>query len=143
MDGWILAIDFGTSFTTAAIASNGDVKLVEVDGSWRIPSIVLADDSGHLVVGRAAERQAAMTPERAELTPKRHLGEPAPLLLGDQVVPVAKAVGAVLRTVAAEAVRLQGGRPPAEVRLTHPATWQESRLSALADAAWDAGLGGR
>lgn len=137
---WVLAIDFGTSYTTVAVAENGRVDLIEIDGVRAMPSGVWLDSSGVLVVGTAAERQARLAPERWERAPKRLLGEVAPLLLGDREVPVVEAVAAVLRHVAGEAMRQQG-TPPTEVRLTHPARWSGRRLGALQAAASIAGLG--
>ncbi len=138
--GWVLAIDFGTSYTTVAIAEAGRVELIEIDGVRAMPSGVWLDAGGALVVGTSAERQARLAPERWERAPKRLIGEVAPLLLGDRQVPVVEAVAAVLRHAAGEAMRQQG-RPPEEVRLTHPARWSGRRLGALQAAASIAGLG--
>ncbi len=38
MTGWVLAVDFGTSFTSVALSENGRVELVEVDGVRAMPS---------------------------------------------------------------------------------------------------------
>lgn len=138
--GWVLAIDFGTSYTTVAVAENGRIDLIEIDGVRAVPSGVWLDGRGVLVVGMAAERQARLAPERWERAPKRLLGEVAPLLLGGREIPVVEAVAAVLRHVAGEAMRQQG-TAPAEVRLTHPARWSGRRLGALQAAASIAGLG--
>jgi len=139
--GWVLAIDFGTSFTSVAIAQGGRAELVEVDDVRAMPSGVWLDGSGSLIVGMSAERQAPSAPERWERSPKRLLGEVAPLLLGgDKVVAVVEAVAAVLKHAAQEAYRRQGG-PPDEVRLTYPARWGDRRRGALQAAAQIAGLG--
>ena len=140
MPGWVLAIDFGTSYSSAAIAQDGTVTLVEIARRRTIPSGVWVDDAGSLVVGTSAERQGRLAPERWERAPKRYLGEPSPLLLGDTQVQVVEAVAAILRMLAAEAVRQQGSQPD-EVRLTCPAQWGERRRGALKVAAQLAGLG--
>ncbi|MHB1139638.1 MAG: hypothetical protein ACYC2O_11840, partial [Microthrixaceae bacterium] len=91
---WRLAIDFGTSSTAAAIWSpehlgrSGDVasaELLSFGGVPHLPSVVLASESGSLVVGFAAEQQVGVAPERAERTPKRRLGD-AVMLLGSRAV---------------------------------------------------------
>jgi molecular chaperone DnaK (HSP70) len=108
---WTLAIDFGTTFTSAAIAYDGKIELVEVDGTTRVPSTVVVNEDGHVVVGMAAENQAALDLERVERTPKRNLGEDAPLVLGGRALPVHEAVGAILRMFVEEATKLRGGEP--------------------------------
>lgn len=42
MSGWWLAVDFGTSFTTAAYRAPGaaNAELLEIDGSRYLPSVV-------------------------------------------------------------------------------------------------------
>jgi molecular chaperone DnaK (HSP70) len=51
---WVLAIDFGTSFTSAAMVSDGRVEVLEIDGVRRLPSVVLWLDDQH-DVGAAPE----------------------------------------------------------------------------------------
>lgn len=136
---WILAIDFGTTTTSAAMGGGQSAEVVEMDGAARMPSVVLATESGDLVVGAAAEAQLGFSPERAERTPKRRLGDET-MLLGDRPVRPVDAVAAVLAAIAAEAIRRHGGEPPAELRLTHPARWGSLRRERLAEAAVVAGL---
>ncbi|HEX7167816.1 MAG TPA: Hsp70 family protein, partial [Acidimicrobiales bacterium] len=136
---WTLAIDFGTTATAAAVY-DGDVELIHVDGLARLPSLVLLGSDGAPIVGAAAERQAPGSPERVERAPKRRLGDRV-LLLGDGAVDPVDLVAAVLRHVAAEARRRQGGTEPMEVILTHPAAWVGARLAALREAARRAELG--
>ena len=118
MSRWTLAIDFGTSFTTAAMWRDGQLGLVEVGGSqssqFRMPSAVWVDDSGGLVVGWQAETQSPLAPERLERAPKQLLGDAPPMQLG-RLVPVEEAVAAVLRAVLVEAQRQAGAR--------HPGAW--------------------
>ncbi len=136
---WVLAIDFGTSFTSAAMVADGRMEVLEVDGLRRLPSTVLwAHDE--LVVGTAAESQRVLNPRAADRNPKRALGLRRNLLLDGHAVPVEQAVAAVLGAVYQEALRRSGQVPPAEVRLTHPARWSEERLAALRAAASAAGI---
>ena len=65
MNDWTLLIDFGTSFTKAAIADDdGRTELVELDGALAMPSGIWAESNGKLVAGLAARRQAKLAPER-------------------------------------------------------------------------------
>jgi uncharacterized RDD family membrane protein YckC len=140
--GWALAIDFGTTNTTAAMAVPGGSgpQVLEIENSRYLPSVVYMDEAGQLVTGRAAVRQAAAFPERAERVPKRALVAGDQVLLGDRPVLVADLIGAVLRRVYTEAVRFQGGQPPAITVLTHPARWGPDLLGRLGAAAARAGI---
>jgi hypothetical protein len=131
---WELAVDIGTTATAAAIAVDGDRQSIELDGRSRMPSTVLAPAHGPLVVGEAAEAQAALDPERVERTPKGRLGDPVMLLGGRPVDPV-DALAAILGHVGAAAAQRMAGTAPARLVLTHPAPWGSARLDLLRDAA--------
>ena len=139
MSRWTLAIDFGTTYTTAAARIGDRPEIIEIDGDRRVPSIVALDESGALIVGRAAENEAATSPAKAMREPKRRLGEPAPVILGGRPFPITTLVAAILAYVYEHAVEYVGS-PPAELRLTHPATWRRPRVRALGAAAAAAGL---
>ena len=141
MSDWQLGIDFGTSFTVAAIAQHGSTTVVDVEsnGRSRMPSSVFVGPDGEILVGSAAQHQAVFAPERYEPTPKRALGE-GELFLGDRLVPVTDLVAAVLRRVYTEASRQQGETVPSTVFVTHPADWAEARLEVLREAIEQADL---
>ncbi len=137
---WLLGIDFGTTFTCAAVREGEQVRELHLDGSTRMPSAVLLDGED-IIVGRAAESRAPLAPECFERTPKRYMQTcDESILLGSTNVPVARLVGAVLRAVWEEALAQHGGRHPEETRLTHPAAWQSDRRQLLLDAAAEAGI---
>ncbi|WP_048876629.1 Hsp70 family protein, partial [Saccharomonospora saliphila] len=137
----MLSVDLGTSNTVAVLTTPGRApRVIELDGSSTMPSAVFAEEGGHLVVGREAERRARLDPTRFEANPKRRVDEQT-LLLGTDVVAVTDALAAVLRRVHDEAVRQLGGVPPGEVRLTHPAQWGPVRRAVLLSAARAAGMG--
>ncbi|WP_026239914.1 hsp70 family protein [Parafrankia discariae] len=141
MADWSLAIDFGTSFTTAAMVVDGGApELLEIDNSRYLPSVVCLDDDGQVLTGRAALSQAAVFPERAERLPKRALVATSTVRLGGRDVPTVDLVAAVLRRIAAEALRRRAGDPPGTVTLTHPAGWGPRELDLLGQAAGRAGL---
>jgi hypothetical protein len=139
LNDWVLLIDFGTSFSRAAIVdADGRVEPVEVDGGVAVPSGVWADAKGRLISGVPALRQARLAPERWNRAPKRSLGQ-AKLSLGSAEVAVPEAVAAVLKQLSAEAIRRRGGAPRA-VRLICPARWDAARRETLLVAARSAGL---
>jgi outer membrane protein assembly factor BamB/actin-like ATPase involved in cell morphogenesis len=140
MNDWYLGIDYGTTSSAAAVVDPRGLFHLEVEGHRRLSSMVLRDDDGSLLVGGAAENQAAIYPDRIELTPKRHLGRGVPLLLGGSPVSVTDAVAQVLRALALEAGRQHSGRPPRRIAITHPVRWEERRKQELRDAAAAAGI---
>ena len=137
----LLAIDFGTSNTVAALLIDGQApRTVTFDTSPLLPSAVYLAADGQTAVGRDAQRLARLDPARFEPNPKRRIDD-GEILLGDRVVPVVEVVAAVLRTVATEVRRQLGGGLADEVRLTHPAQWGATRQNVLVSAARAAGLG--
>ncbi len=141
MSDWQMGIDFGTSYTVAAVARGGEVEVVDVEsnGRARIPSAVFLTEDGDILVGTAAQHQAVFAPERYEPTPKRSFGEGS-IFLGDRLVTVAEITAAVLRRVFVEACRQQGETMPDTVRVTHPAEWAETRRALLREATVAAGI---
>jgi actin-like ATPase involved in cell morphogenesis len=141
VSSWTLGIDFGTTFTVAAVAQNGSIRPVdfETDGSYRMASAVLLDDAGNFAVGQSAVHQAIFHPDRFERTPKRMVGE-GDLILGDRMVPVTDAVAAVLERAKVDGTREAGSPGPNRTVLTHPADWGSTRLDVLRQAAETADL---
>jgi actin-like ATPase involved in cell morphogenesis len=144
VEGWVLAVDFGTTSTAAALRVEGRVELVEVDGSPRMPSMVFWREgtggrTGRLVIGEQAQSLGVRAPWCLERTPKRRIGDEF-LLLGEQEIRVVDAIAAILRREAEEAIARRGGQTPSEVRLTHPARWGQASLGALREAARIAGF---
>ncbi|NLV54565.1 MAG: Hsp70 family protein [Acidimicrobiales bacterium] len=136
---WNLAIDFGTSNTTGATWADGVVEAVEAGQDRKVPSVVLLGDDGRWVVGREADNQSAVVPERVERAPKRRLGKGKSLLLGGQAVPITSAVAALMAPHR-DAARARRGGEPMHVVLTHPARWGPERLDVLRSAAAEAGF---
>ncbi|MFF1608168.1 Hsp70 family protein [Amycolatopsis sp. NPDC058278] len=130
----VLSIDFGTSSTVGVLSAFGrGPRAIEVDGSVTMPSAVYVNDDGLLVVGQDAERRARLDPSRFEPNPKRRIDE-GRLQLGDHEIPITDAFAAVLRRMGEEAER-QLGRPPAQIRISHPAGWGAVRQDVLRAAA--------
>ncbi|MDG6104570.1 ABC transporter substrate-binding protein [Dactylosporangium aurantiacum] len=137
--GFRLGIDFGTSNTVAVLRwPDGRTKPLLFDGSPLLPSAVYVNADGTILTGRDAVHSARLQPHRFEPYPKRRVEE-GTVWLGEQDVPVIDLVATVLRRVAAESYRVAGTHP-AEVNLTHPATWPPQRRQTLAQAATAAGF---
>jgi hypothetical protein len=146
MTGWILAIDVGTTSTAAARRVGDRVETIQLQGGPRMPSLAFwregtgASGTGRLVLGVEAEELSTLAPWCLERAPKSRLGEEF-IQLGDKQLRPVEIIAAILREAHNEAMALSGGEPPAEIRLTHPARWQKSRLAKLGQAAAMAGLG--
>jgi actin-like ATPase involved in cell morphogenesis len=144
MNSHIVAVDFGTSFTTAALRRGDAIGLVDLDGSAqnRIPSCVYLDETSEtFLIGRAARNSGLRAPDAFERTPKRLIGT-SETLLGGRLVAIQELVRAVYRRVFTEC---RSERDPDEVRITHPAAWPEGHRevlrtaagAALRDVGWD------
>ena len=146
LSGWILAIDVGTTSTAAARRVGGRVETIQLQGGPRMPSLAFwregtgASGTGRLVLGVEADELSALAPWCLERAPKSRLGEEI-MQLGDKQLRPVEIIAAILREVHNEAMALSGGEPPAEIRLTHPARWQRTRLAKLGQAAAMAGIG--
>jgi hypothetical protein len=128
-----LGVDFGTSNTVAMLRwPDGRVRPLLFDGGPMLPSAVLADAEGSLLVGREAQHLARLRPEAYEPNPKRRIDD-GTVLLGDRELSTVELFAAVLRRVAEEASRVA----PAieQATLTCPAAWGSRRRQVLLDAA--------
>lgn len=132
---WVLAIDFGTTNTVAAVTDARCTNALMVDGKQVTPSAVfLNPDRKSWSVGETAIRSARRRLEWFEPNPKRSVPDGV-LFLGGQNIPVGEAIAAVLRPIVQEAASQHGGRRPATFVVTHPANWGEARVDVLLDAA--------
>ncbi|MEV0128599.1 DUF3105 domain-containing protein [Dactylosporangium sp. NPDC050688] len=139
-DTYRLGIDFGTSATAASLLGpDGRLRSLLFDVSPLLASAVFVGPDGTVLTGADAERAALSFPAGFEANPKRRIDDTT-VWLGERELRVTELIGAVLQRVATEARRV-AGRPPADVVITHPATWGRARKSVLAEAARQAGLG--
>ncbi len=138
--GWMLAVDFGTANTGAAIRwPDGRVDKVKLDpSSDTMPSAVVLTEGGWRV-GQAALNARRSHPETFVGSPKARLGQ-EPTMLGTEVVSPVQITAHVFAEVRRRAVRAAGGTDPVRVVLTHPVSWGSARLSALREAARLAGF---
>ncbi len=133
----MLGVDFGTSFSVAALRSDGGApELVRFGRDLRMSSAVMVTDDGSLAVGVGVERRAADAPERVERTPKQRLGDGL-VVLGDHEFKDVELVAAVLSQIGKQAQHQNNERAIDHVVLTHPVRWAKEgiRLQLLADAA--------
>ncbi|MCK8675762.1 Hsp70 family protein, partial [Rhodococcus sp. HM1] len=140
---WVLAVDFGTSNTSAAhrIGPDRVESLPLTHTSNLMPSSVYLDPHGGIATGEVAVNQATVDPAGFVAAPKAHVSDRSMLVRGHHL-PVAATIAAVLRTVHTRALTAHNHQPPGEVVLTHPEAWSGRELAVLREAATAAGLGG-
>jgi len=133
-----LAVDLGTTWTAAALADADGARALHLgDRGACIPSVIAVDDEKKLVVGHAAERIFAVSPDRGVREVKRRFGDTTPIVLAGTPYSPDALSGAMLSGVAGLA-----GVDPATTTavLTHPANWGEYKLDLLRNVASQAGF---
>jgi molecular chaperone DnaK len=73
--GRMIGIDLGTTNSCVAIMDNGQPRVLEnSEGMRTTPSVVALTDTGELLVGQSAKRQAVTNPENTLFAIKRFIG---------------------------------------------------------------------
>jgi molecular chaperone DnaK len=81
----IIGIDLGTTNSAAAYIFKRKPKMIPMpNGEHTIPSVVLIDPSGKVVVGNDAKSAIVAMPDRTKAAVKREMGETTEIPLGDQ-----------------------------------------------------------
>jgi outer membrane protein assembly factor BamB/actin-like ATPase involved in cell morphogenesis len=142
LSGAILAVDFGTSTSSAVLVANGETIPIREpsSGSWSWPSAVYRDGDA-LLVGTLAERRKQVRPALYRAEFKRDLGQDAPVILGDQGFPVEALVTELIKSLRGEAERVHGA-PIERAVLTIPASYgpADPRRDLMIGAAESAGF---
>src|ERR1700733_3035513 len=116
----ILAVDFGTSTTSAALVADGETTLIPEpsSGSSSWPSAAYLAD-GQVLVGTQATDRMEVLPENFATEFKRHLGQDAPVILGEDSFAPEKLASILIAALRTEAGRMLG-RPVDRAVLTVP-----------------------
>jgi molecular chaperone DnaK len=131
--GYTLGIDLGTTFSAAAVHSDGRTQVITL--GYRdtvVPSAVYVAEDGSTVLGTAALRRGAAEPERLARQFKRRVGDSVPLILGGMPLTAELLTARLLAWIVAE-VTAQRGEPPAAIAVTHPANWGAFKRERLDD----------
>jgi hypothetical protein len=150
--GWVLAVDFGTSNTAAAVREADGAgaepakrpestvtALALSHHSNLMPSAVFVQSPEQILIGEAALNAAATNPAAFLAAPKRAIAHGAVQLNGYDL-PVREPIAAVLRGVLDRAITAHRGQFPDRVVLTHPEAWSPAEVGVLVDAARIAGV---
>lgn len=132
-DRWQLAIDFGTTFTAAAVRTNGRAEVVNIGERRVLRSSILKTDEGY-VVGEEAVNRAALSPAAFVRTPKRRLGIDTYASVDGENVAIVDLVAAVFDRVLTDVFTTRSAGGLERIVLTHPAVWSGARTDALVRA---------
>jgi actin-like ATPase involved in cell morphogenesis len=142
-DGRVYGIDLGTTYTCIAHVDKQSGKpsiIVNLEGEWATPSVVLFENADQVVVGREAKNIAVLESDRVFEMIKRQMGHPEwrGEAFGRQLAPE-EIAAFILRKVVDDAERNVGERPH-KVVITCPAHFSTAQREATAMAGKIAGL---
>ena len=135
----IIGIDLGTTNSELAVVRDGQVEVIEIDGSRLLPSVVGLADDGALLVGQAARNQYTLYPERTVRSIKRRMGEDVKIALGDRSYTPREISALILRRLR-QAAEQHLGEPVSRAVITVPAYFSDAQRQATRDAGELAGL---
>ncbi|MFV1961960.1 MAG: Hsp70 family protein, partial [Acidimicrobiia bacterium] len=136
----VVGVDVGTTFSAAAVADGGGVRVFELsERAAAMPSVVVLSESGDVLVGEPAVRRARLMPERSAREFKRRLGDPTPLLVGGTPYGAEALMAEMFGCVRRRVVEWLGAEPEGWV-VCHPANWGPHRLDLLGEACRIGGL---
>jgi len=135
----IIGIDLGTTNSEVAVAREGRIEVIQVDGSRLLPSVVGLADDGALLVGESARNQYTLHPERTVKSIKRRMGEPEKVTLGGREFSPQE-ISALILGRLKRAAETHLGQPMGKAVITVPAYFSDAQRQATRDAGELAGL---
>ena len=139
MSDIIIGIDLGTTNSEVAVVEEGRVRLIPVDGSPILPSVVGIADDGALLVGQSARNQYILAPERTIRSVKRRMGEDTVIEMGAQRYSPQE-ISALILGRLKRAAESDLGQPVSKAVITVPAYFSDAQRQATRDAGELAGL---
>jgi molecular chaperone DnaK len=143
--GRIIGIDLGTTNSEAAVMEAGQPRIIpsaegNVYGGKNFPSVVaFAKDTGEVLVGDAAKRQAVLNPERTIQRIKRKMGSGYKVTIDDKSYTPQEISAMILRKVKTDAEAFLGEAVDGAV-ITVPAYFDDDQRQATKDAGRIAGI---
>ncbi len=137
-----VGIDFGTTFTAAAVHRDGEqtAELVTLgENGVAAASVVFVASDGSYVMGDAAVRRAVTDPDRVVREVKRRIGDQTPLLVHGEPIGAHTLAARFIAWVADRVAEREGELPDA-IAVTCPATWGPHKRMLLTDALGFQGL---
>ncbi|NUT31227.1 MAG: Hsp70 family protein [Streptomyces sp.] len=138
--GPVVGIDFGTTNSAIALFEGEDVRLIpNAEGALSTPSLVAITETGDILVGTPAKRQAITNPDYTIRSAKLKLGTDWSIIRGAVRLAAEDVAEHILRRLREDAEAYIGGPLDAAV-LTVPANFDLDQRAALVEAANRAGI---
>ncbi|MFI0999442.1 Hsp70 family protein [Streptomyces galbus] len=138
--GPVVGIDFGTTNSAIALFEGEDVRLIpNAEGALTTPSLVAITETGDILVGTPAKRQAITNPDYTIRSAKLKLGTDWSITRGTVRLTAEDVAEHILRRLR-EDVEAYVGRPLGAATLTVPANFGLDQRAALVEAADRAGI---
>jgi actin-like ATPase involved in cell morphogenesis len=139
--GIYLGIDFGTTFSSAAILINGEIKRVKEPSKlgYSFPSTIFVDKQGKVFVGQVAENQRFQDPSSYIQEFKKELGKTMSSTWGIRKFLPEDLVSEMFKVLKQEAEKMVN-QPIDSVIATIPASYTGYRSELMEKAARDAGF---
>jgi molecular chaperone DnaK len=135
----IIGIDLGTTFSAIGVVSDGQPRIIPVDGRATLPSVVGLTPGDEWLVGQAALNQWVLHPERTIRSIKRKMGTDELTLLGGEGYSPQQISAIILRTLK-QTAEAHLGQPVEGAVITVPAYFSEAQRRATVEAGEIAGL---
>lgn len=140
MEDTVLGIDLGTTNSLVAIVEEGQPRVLSVDGSPLLPSVVGLDERGQRIVGMAARNQFVAAPERTVRSIKRQMGRPDYRAALGESTHSPEEISSWILARLAEAAAAELGRQVRRAVITIPAYFSDLQRQATMRAGEMAGL---
>src|SRR5919201_1472361 len=137
--GPIVGIDLGTTNSEVALVRDGQPHVFAEDGDPILPSFVGLSEDGRLLVGKAAQNQWVLAPERTVKSIKRKMGQDVKVALGEQEYRPQEISAMILKALRDRAAR-QLGTAVGKAVITVPAYFNDAQRQATREAGELAGL---
>ncbi|MCS5422461.1 MULTISPECIES: molecular chaperone DnaK [Psychrilyobacter] len=138
--GKIIGIDLGTTNSCVSVMEGGSFTIItNAEGVRTTPSVVNVKDSGEIVVGEIAKRQAVTNPDSTVASIKTHMGEAHKVKMHGKDYSPQEISAMILKKLKKDAEAYLG-EPVTEAVITVPAYFQDDQRQATKDAGVIAGL---
>ncbi|MBA3602851.1 MAG: Hsp70 family protein [Parachlamydiaceae bacterium] len=135
----ILGIDLGTTNSEVALLHKGKTKILSIDGSKIIPSVISLNAESDILIGKAAVNNELAAPNDTVRTIKRRMGLDEVISLGNNVMNPQMLSSLILKRLKLAAEEFLGHSVSKAV-ITVPAFFNEKQREATKEAAELAGL---